>query len=157
MVRTGNIFLRVLSPGREKNKNKNKQTSQKNSRADFTSSSAPQRSQHLVSILTTVLAGSAGLSEAGSVSEAHLPPALELPLSRRPGRSLITCGLLDTLSPALLPGQPSRQGPSDAARAVCNSQWPHTDLSFYRTGGPEATPESRSFLTSQTAVSSGSR
>lgn len=115
-----------------------------------------------MSILTPVSAGSAGPSEAGSVSEAHGPSdaRLLLPWSSLsadvPG-ALSSPGSPRHTQPALLLGQPSRQGPSDAARAACNSQWPHTDLSFYTTGGPEATPESRSFLISQTAVSSGSR
>lgn len=138
-VRTGNIFLRVLNPGRGKT-----HTSRKNSRADFTGSSAPNARERPHGRL----GARAGLSEAA--------PRPGVP-SEQASRARCHRGLLDTLSPASLPSQPPRQGPPDAARAVWDSQWPHTDLSFYRTGGPEATPGSRSFLASQTAVSSGSR
>lgn len=43
------------------------------------------------------------------------------------------------------PEPTSSSGATRRARARWNSQWPHTDLSFYRTGGPEATPGSGSF------------
>ena len=154
MVRTGNVFLRVLNPGRERKKT----NSQKKRRADFTSCSAPQHSQHLPDILTPVSAGSAGPPRRAPSQKhtARLPPALEPPLSRHPGSSLVTRGLLDTLSPALLLSQTFRHRPSDTARAVCDVRRPHTDLSVHRTGGPGATPGSRSFLASQAAVSAGS-